>query len=47
VQRVANRLKSQGYVKLEKRNSLALSEKGKKAAIQAQQNADIAGVQHG
>jgi hypothetical protein len=46
VQRSADRLKKGGYVKAE-RGSLALSEKGKKEAIRARQNADLAGARYG
>lgn len=46
VQRSADRLRKAGYVKME-RGALGLSEKGKKEAIRAKQNADLAGAQYG
>jgi AAA domain/Toprim domain len=46
VQRSADRLKKGGYVKTE-RSSLALTEKGKKEAIRAKQNAELAGSRYG
>ena len=46
VQRAADRLKKGGYVKIE-RGALTLSEKGKKEAIRAKQDVDLAGSQCG
>ena len=46
VQRSAERLKKGGYVKVE-RGALILTEKGKKEAIRAKQNADLAGARYG
>lgn len=46
VQRSADRLRKAGYVKME-RGALGLSEKGKKEAIRAKLNADLAGAQYG
>jgi hypothetical protein len=45
VQRCANRLKKGGYVKIE-RGALELSDKGRKEADRARQNADLAGSKY-